>query len=115
LGSPSESGSFIQTVHARSAAAREQRPDTCVHSGAIIIFVAAGDRGEATSLEARSEERRRRLVGHRASSHADAEAWDLDFWQSRTPEERLSALVAIRRDVELVETARRTAARAEEP
>lgn len=61
------------------------------------------------SLEERSKERRRRLVAHRARSHAEAEAWDLEFWQSRTPEERLSALVAIRRDVELAEAARRAA------
>lgn len=47
------------------------------------------------------------MVGHRASSHEDAERWDLEFWQSRTPEERLSALVAIRRDVEAVESGRR--------
>ena len=73
--------------------------------------MARGQPGKATSLEERSEERRRRLVGHRASSHADAEAWDLEFWQTCTPEERLSALVAIRRDVELVETARRKAPR----
>jgi len=43
---------------------------------------------------------------HRTRSSADAEAWDLDFWQRRTPEERLSALVAIHRDVALVEAAR---------
>lgn len=58
------------------------------------------------SIEERSEERRRRMVGHRAQSFEDAERWDLDFWQSVTPEERLSALVAIRRDVELVEAGR---------
>jgi hypothetical protein len=57
-------------------------------------------------LEERSEERRRRMVAHVASSFEDAEAWDLDFWQRMTPEERLSALVAIRRDVEIVEAAR---------
>lgn len=43
---------------------------------------------------------------HRASSFAEAEAWDLDYWQHRTPEERLSALVAIHRDVKLVHAAR---------
>ena len=43
---------------------------------------------------------------HRATSFADAEAWDLDYWQRRTPEERLSALVAIHREVELVQAAR---------
>jgi hypothetical protein len=46
------------------------------------------------------------MVVHRATSFEDAERWDLEFWQSRTPEERLSALVAIRRDVELVEEGR---------
>jgi hypothetical protein len=58
------------------------------------------------SLEERSRERRKRMVGHVARSFEDAEAWDLDFWQKMTPEERLSALVAIRRDVEVVEAAR---------
>jgi hypothetical protein len=58
------------------------------------------------SIEERSRDRRRRMVGHRARSFEDAERWDLEFWQSLTPEERLSALVAIRRDVELVEAGR---------
>lgn len=57
-------------------------------------------------IEERSRERRKHMVAHRASSFEDAEAWDLDFWQSMTPEERLSAFVAIRRDVEVVEAAR---------
>ena len=46
------------------------------------------------------------MVFHSARSHEDAEAWNLEFWQRHIPEERLSALVAIHRDVELVETAR---------
>jgi hypothetical protein len=58
------------------------------------------------SLEERSQERRKRMVAHVTTSFEDAEAWDLDFWQKMTPEERLSVLVAIRRDVELVEAAR---------
>ena len=58
------------------------------------------------SLEERSRKRRERLEAHRASSLEDAESWDLEFWQRRSPDERLSALVAIRRDVELVERAR---------
>lgn len=62
-------------------------------------------------IEERSRARRQRIVGHRAQSFDEAEAWDLDFWQRQTPEERLSALVAIRRDVELA----RHAARGEEP
>lgn len=53
-------------------------------------------------MAARSLLRRERIVAHRASSHADAERWDIDYWQSQTPEDRLSALVAIRRDVEAV-------------
>jgi hypothetical protein len=60
----------------------------------------------STGLEERSRLRRERLVAHRATGHQDAEEWDLDFWQARTPEERLSALVAIRRDVEVVEAGR---------
>lgn len=58
------------------------------------------------SIEERSRERRRRIVGNRARSWEDAERWDLEFWQSLSPEERLSALVAMRRIVELVEAGR---------
>jgi hypothetical protein len=57
-------------------------------------------------LEERSKQRRETLETHRARSFADADAWDLEFWQRRTPEERLSALVAIHRDVALVEAAK---------
>jgi hypothetical protein len=63
---------------------------------------------ESAAIAARSRLRRERMVAHRASGHADAEAWDLEFWQSRSPEERLSALVAIRRDVEAVAAGRKT-------
>ena len=58
-------------------------------------------------IEERSRRRRESIETHRARSFADADAWDLEFWQRRTPEERLSALVAIRRDVALAEAARR--------
>jgi hypothetical protein len=61
---------------------------------------------QLTTLEERSQLRRQSIVSHSAHSHEDAEAWDLEFWQRHTPEERLSALVAIHRDVELVQTAR---------
>jgi hypothetical protein len=54
------------------------------------------------SLEERSRERRRRMVVHTARSFEDAERWDLEYWQSLTPAARLSALVAIHRDVERV-------------
>jgi hypothetical protein len=50
-------------------------------------------------IKERSLKRRKRMVAHRATSFKDAEDWDLDFWQNQTPEERLSALVAIRRDI----------------
>jgi len=46
------------------------------------------------------------MVVHRAHSFEDAERWDLEFWQSQSPEDRLSALVDIRRDVAMVRRAR---------
>jgi hypothetical protein len=57
-------------------------------------------------LEERSRKRREIMETHRARSFADAEAWDLEYWQRRTPDERLSALVAIHRDVALATAAR---------
>lgn len=57
-------------------------------------------------IKERSAARQRRIVAHRAADFKDAENWDLDFWQSRTPEQRLSAPVAIRGDVMKVEQAR---------
>ena len=57
-------------------------------------------------IEDRSAIRRRRIVAHRAANFEDADKWDLDFWQSQTPEQRLSALVSIRRDIAKVEQAR---------
>ena len=57
-------------------------------------------------IKERSAARRKLIVVHQATNFKDAENWDLDFWQSQTPEQRLSALVAIRRDVIKVEQAR---------
>ena len=54
---------------------------------------------DAAAMAARSRLRRERLVAHRASGHA--------VWQSQSPEDRLSALVAIRRDVEAVAAGRK--------
>lgn len=65
-----------------------------------------------STLEERARRRREVIVGHHSASYAEAEAWDLDFWQSQGPEARLSALVAIRREVELVEASRANADRA---
>jgi hypothetical protein len=47
--------------------------------------------------ESRAAERRLRILGHRAQSFEAAERWDLDFWQSCTPQERLSAFADLRR------------------
>jgi len=55
-----------------------------------------------------AEERRKRIVAHVAHSHEEAEQWDLDFWQRQTPQERLSALVAIHEDIEKVKGRRRS-------
>ena len=52
--------------------------------------------------QARAARRRERIVSHVASSHEDAELWDLEYWQSRGPQARLSALVALHRDVAAV-------------
>ena len=52
-----------------------------------------------TTMEQRSAERRKRIVGNVAANHAEAEQWDLEFWQKAGPAARLSALVAIRNDI----------------
>ena len=61
------------------------------------------DGGSATkNLRVRSEERKKRMRANRAASHEEAELWDLMYWQSCSPEERLSALVHIHRDIQKV-------------
>lgn len=62
-------------------------------------------------IKERSEERRKRMVGHRASDFREAEKWDLEFWQSQTPQQRLSALIAIRNDVLMVRQAKESKAK----
>ncbi len=57
-------------------------------------------------IKERSAARQKQIVAHRAKDFRGAELWNLDFWQSRTPEQRLSALVVIRRDVIKVKEAR---------
>jgi len=56
----------------------------------------------------RAEQRKKRIVGHVAHSHEEAEQWDLEFWQSQSPQDRLSALVAIHEDIEKVKGRRRS-------
>ena len=63
-----------------------------------------------SDLEQRSLRRRLTLEAHAARSPEEAEAWDLDYWQRRTVDDRLSALVAIHREVAMVEAARDPAA-----
>lgn len=48
----------------------------------------------------RREERGHRIVTNIALSFEEAQAWDLEFWQSRTPEERINALEELRADRE---------------
>jgi hypothetical protein len=45
----------------------------------------------------RSRERRMKIVTNRATSHEEAEMWDLEFWQMMSPEDR---------DIDLVELSR---------
>lgn len=57
-------------------------------------------------IKERAAARKKSIVAHRAADFNDAKNWDLTYWQSQTPEQRLSALVAICRDVVKVEQAR---------
>lgn len=52
---------------------------------------------------ARAERRRGRVVAHISTSYEEADAWDLAYWQGRGPRERLSALVAIHRDIAAID------------
>ena len=55
-------------------------------------------------IRERSAERRKRIVTHKANSHEEAEAWDLAYWQNKTPQQRLSALVAIHEDIRKIKS-----------
>jgi hypothetical protein len=57
-------------------------------------------------IRERSLARQKKIVANRAYSYQEAEDWDLDFWLSQSPRQRLSALVAIRRDVLKAQQAR---------
>jgi hypothetical protein len=61
------------------------------------------------SIEERARERKRRIVAHVSHSFEEAERWDLQYWQSLPPASRLSALVAIRRDIDKVKRTRKQA------
>jgi hypothetical protein len=47
----------------------------------------------------RAAERCAHVVANRATSFDDAERWDLQYWLQKTPQERLSALMAIHSDI----------------
>jgi len=53
-------------------------------------------------IKERADDRKKRIVANMARNFKDAENWDLDFWQDLSPEQRLSALVAIRKDIDKV-------------
>jgi hypothetical protein len=57
-------------------------------------------------IKERSKKRRKRIVAHRAANFEAAEQWDLEFWQNQTPQQRLSALISIRKDILKVKSAR---------
>ena len=59
--------------------------------------------------EKRAAERRAKMTGNQAQSFQEAEDWDLEFWQKQTPQARLSALVAIHRDVAAIQKAKKSA------
>ena len=58
-------------------------------------------------IKTRCRERRKRIVAHKAKDHEDARLWDLEYWQSKTPQERLSALVALHEDYRKIQAARK--------
>lgn len=66
------------------------------------------------TIEDRAKQRRQRIVMGRTDSFEEAELWDLKFWQSLTPEDRLEAYMAIRADVEKVNAARKKDTAAQE-
>ena len=61
----------------------------------------AGDEHRGTLPGSQAEDRRPPLHGFE-----EAEQWDLEYWQSLPPASRLSALVAIRADIEKVHKSR---------
>jgi len=54
----------------------------------------------------RAEERRRRIVGHVAHSHEEAEEWDLAYWQGLTPRQRMAALETLKQDAKKIKRGR---------
>ncbi len=57
---------------------------------------------EATSVKQRRDERTSRIQANIADGFSDAEQWNLEFWKRQSPQDRLSALVALRNDLKAV-------------
>jgi hypothetical protein len=66
------------------------------------ILIDAMNVPDEAMLSERSAERRRRMTVHIAADWHDADDWDLEYWQRQGPEARLSALVALRNDLDAV-------------
>lgn len=64
------------------------------------------DQSARVALAERGRLRRLSVKTHQAKNFADAEAWDLAYWQDIGPKGRLNAYMAIRDDVEKVNRAR---------
>ena len=52
------------------------------------------------SASQRAANRKASMQGNIAKNYKEAEEWDLLFWQKQSPQARLSALVAIHKDIE---------------
>ena len=57
-------------------------------------------------LRNRSRERKKRLVAHRSANFAEAEQWDLEYWQSLSAGSRIAALESMRREWEEIRRVR---------
>ncbi|MBN2802586.1 MAG: hypothetical protein JXR91_05805 [Deltaproteobacteria bacterium] len=55
-----------------------------------------------STLESRTEIRKQKMKSHKSSTYEESEKWDLEYWLSCTPDQRLAAHVAILNDVEIV-------------
>ncbi len=65
-------------------------------------------------LKERARERRRRMVVHVAHSHEEAEEWDLAYWQSLTPQQRLAAMESLNRDIAAIRAGRQDPTQAQD-
>ena len=64
-------------------------------------------KGRTMGMKERSQERPKRMKVHLAKDYADAEQWDLEYWQQQTPQQRLSALGPIGKNIDVTKCRRR--------